>query len=276
MKGTFCMQKLNVGNHSRKLEKEDINAALISRLLRPALIGLVMFGSLFLAIPPSAGDFPPSPPDIFGRVYYSDDTPAEGAIVTLKNTRTGDEVSTETASDGTWCINMQTTIGAENGDEILITAFVPKSEEKEKSVRLVVDRSNYTQEVNFVFEKESLEGAQGLLPGGNGGSTSDELSENAAATEEERGAENISGQQPSPPSSPSSGIEEKGNESVAGEGQSEMPSPLKEKGRDEGEGKNRSTSGFQIPYAGAAGVIAVATLTLFVIKRFKGVEKRRN
>lgn len=260
-----------------RLEKRDTN---IQRqlLLSSVLIGIAIFGALFFAVPTSRGESssPFYPPDVMGEVRYTDGTPIVSAIVTLKNTRTGDEVQTKTIDDGTWCINMKTTIHAKNNDTILITVSAPNSVEKTLSKTLIVNTSELVQEVNFVFEKESLEGAQGLLPGGNGGSTSDELSENAAATEEERGAENISGQQPSPPSSPPSGIEEKGNESVAGEGQSETPSPLKEERRDEGGGKSRSTPGFQIPYAGAAGVIAVATLALFVIKRFKGVEKGRN
>ena len=265
-----------------KLERRNTNVILPQLpLLSSILIKIIVmaiFGLFFLAVP-VFGDGPPMPPDISGKVCYSDGEPVVSANVTLINiNKTDKKTQTTTNSNGEWSVNMWITIGAEDGDEILITAFVPKSEEKEKSVRLVVDRSNYTQEVNFVFEKESLEGAQGLLPGGNGGSTSDELSENAAATEEERGAENISGQQPSPPSSPSSGIEEKGNESVAGEGQSETPSPLKEEGKDEeGEGKSKSIPGFQFMYAGAAGLTAIAAL--FIIRKIKlrregGIEKR--
>jgi len=272
-----------------KLERRNTNVILPQLpLLSSILIKIIVmaiFGLFFLAVP-VFGDGPPMPPDISGKVCYSDGEPVVSANVTLINiNKTDKKTQTTTNSNGEWSVNMWITIGAEDGDEILITAFVPKSEEKEKSVRLVVDRSNYTQEVNFVFEKESEDGAQGLPSDGDGGSgdgsASDELPEektNAMAMGGEKGVENISEKQSSPSPSPSHSAIEKGNESVAGEGQSETPSPLKEEGKDEeGEGKSKSIPGFQFMYAGAAGLTAIAAL--FIIRKIKlrregGIEKR--
>lgn len=273
------------------LEKGAVNMQrllLLSSIL--ALMGVAMLGLIFFAVPASRGEIPPPPPDILGKVCYSDDTPVEGATITLNNTnKTDRETQTTTDGNGEWSVNMRATIGAENDDEILITAFVPNSVEKKKNEVLVVDRSNYTQEVKtFVFEKEEESeqpgDGSGSSGGGSGGSsspTSDELLEGKAnATEEEKGAENVSEQQSSPSPSPSpSGIREgEANESAAGEGQSETPSPLK-KGEEgeEGAGKSRGISGVQLFYAGIAGLIAIATL--FIIRRIRltgkgGIEKR--
>lgn len=266
------------------LEKRAVNMQrllLLSSIL--ALMGVAMLGLIFVAVPASRGEIPPPPPDIFGKVCYSDDTPVEGATITLNNTnKTDRETQTTTDGNGEWSVNMRATMGAENGDEILITAFVPNSVEKTKNEILVVDRSNYTQEVNFVFEKKSEAGPPSLPSNGDGGGSggsppSDELlEEKANATEEEKGLENVSEQQSSPSPSPSpSGIEGEVNESAAGEGQSETPSPLK-KG-EEGAGKSRGIPGFQLFYAGIAGLIAIATL--FIIRRIRltgkgGIEKR--
>ena len=225
---------------------------------------IVMFGAAFLILslvfPIVSGGGPPSfPHTIKGENYYSDDTPVVNASVTLNSTRTSKEVERKTDENGEWEVEVTTTIDAKNGDEILVTAFAPNSVEKRKSAMLVINKSEFVQEVNFVFEKKTK--SSGSLSDGNGGSgsgsssgdgssPSDELPEEKVnVTEEEKGAENMSEQQPSPSLSPSE-IEENGNESVAGE----MPSPTKE---GESEGKDKSIPGFQLVYAGIAGLIAI-------------------
>lgn len=251
------------------LEERDVS---MQRLL---LLSLVLIGIavalLFFAVPTSRGvsSSPFSPPDITGEVRYTDGTPVAGASVTLNNTRTGDEVQTKTTDEGTWCINMKTTINARNGDEILITVSAPHSVEKKKSEILVVNTSELVQEVNFVFEMELVEGPPGL-PGDGDGSSGDssagdkpsagETRTNATATEE-----TISEDQPSPSPAPApSQIGERGNEDVAGE--SETPLPLKE----EGEGKEgKRISGFQLMYAVSAGLIAIAALFIFIIRKLR-------
>jgi len=263
----------------RGLEKSDRNIPqLLSLSLILALVGIAMFGVFFLVVSAS-GEFPPPPPsdDVMGEVCYSDGTPVVSANVTLNNTENKEEFQTTTNNNGEWSINMNITIGAENGDEILITAFVPNSVEKTKSKNITVDTSvtgktGEPQVVeDFIFTKET----SGIpsLPGDGDGSASDEpptgeTKTNATATEKEKGEENISEQEPS-----LSEIEEKGNESVAGEG--EKPSPTKEgdKRGDEGKGKSKSITGFQFMYAGAAGLTAIAAL--FIIRKLRGGKEKR-
>lgn len=242
---------------------------------------IVMFGAIFLVLslaflPVVSGDGPPSfPHTVEGLVCYLDDTPVVDASVTLNNTRTSEELETKTDEKGKWMVEVRSTIGARNGDEIQITVLAPNSVEKEKRATLVINTSEFVQGANFVFEKQSVEGPPGLPSGG--GSTSDGLPEekvNATATEEGKGAENIRELQPSP--SPS-GIIEEGWESVAGEGQTGTPSPLKEE--EEGAGKSRSIPTFHFLYAGAVVLIAIVGVFIIIklrlIRKSKGGEEKR-
>lgn len=242
---------------------------------------IVMFGAIFLVLslaflPVVSGDGLPSfPHTVEGLVCYLDDTPVVDAGVTLNNTRTSEEWETKTDEKGEWMVEVRSTIGARNEDEILITVLAPNSVEKEKNATLVINTSEFVQEANFVFEKQSEEGPPALPS--DGGSTSDGLpgeKANATATEEGKGAENIRKLQPSP--SPS-GIIKEGRESVAGEGQTGTASPLKEE--EEGAGKNRSSPGSQFLYAGAAGLIAIVGFFIIVkirlIRKSKGGEEKR-
>ncbi len=249
----------------KRLEKKDTN---IQRqlLLSSVLIGIAIFSVLFFAVPTSRGESssPFDPPDVRGEVRYTDGTFVVGATVTLNNTRTGDEVPTKTIEDGTWCINMKTTIHARNNDTILITVSAPNSVEKTLSKTLIENTSELVQEVNFVFEKDAEEGPPGLP--GDGDSASDEPSVGETKTNATATEEIISEDQPSPSPSPSpSQIGERENESVAGK--SETPSPLKE----EEEGKEgKRISGFQLVYSVSAGLIGIAVLFIIGKLRFTG------
>jgi len=239
--------------------------------------GIAMFGVIFLVLslvfPIVSGGGSPFtvPHTLQGKVCYSDGDPVVGASITLIN-KTGNSVQTETGESGEW--RKEISQFAQTGEEILITVSI--NAEETQSRNIVVTNEEPQVVGDFIFEKHSEAGP----PGSGGGSPtsddfpSDEPKENV--TDEERGKENISEQQPSP--SPS-GIEEKGNESVAGEG--EKPSPTKEgdKRGDEGKGKSKSIPGFQFMYAGAAGLTAIAAL--FIIRMIKiklrgegGEEKR--
>ena len=245
-----------------KLGKSDIPILLT---LSSILVAITIFGLLFSVIPASGDAPPPIPHTVEGKVCYSDDTPVQGASVTLNNTRTGEEVQGTTDENGEWSVEVANTIHAITGDEILITAFIPDSVEKKKSKILVVNTSEEPQIAeDFVFEKQSESPGDGSSGGSSSGGTTPvptpaEAKTNAADTDTE--------QQPSPSQS----------ESIEDEGESETPSPLLEDGGkgEEGTGKSKGIPGFQILYAGLAGLIAIVALfSIRKLRRSRGGEKR--
>ena len=218
-----------------------------------AIFGLIFLSLAFSAPTSGADSFNPFQPphSIEVRVCYSDDTPVVGASVTLNNTnKTGKEVQGTTDENGEWSVEVTSTIDAQAGDEILITASI--NAEKTQSEILVINMNEDPQVVNFVFEKESESpgDGDGSGDGSSGGSSSDGTTPVPTPAETESNAADTE-QQPSP-------------------SQSETPSPLLEDGdnAEEGTGKSKGIPGFQFMYAGLVALIAIAAF--FSIRKLRG------
>jgi len=244
-----------------------------TKLGKSAALSIAIFGLIFLSLafsaPTSGADSfnPFQPPrSIEVRVCYSDDTPVQGASVTLDNTnKTGKEVQGETDENGEWSVEVTSTIDAQAGDGILITASI--NAEETQSEIVVVNMNEDPQVVNFVFEKQSESPGDGNGSGddGSGGSSSGGTTPTPTPAETETNAavtDTDTEQQPSQ------------SASIEGKDESATPSPLLEDG-EEGAGKSKGLSGFQFLYAGLAALIAIAALfSIRKLRRSRGGEKR--